>query len=130
MNYIAITAASVIYVVIGVLWYSPLLFSKKWMRLNKIEPKTMKNSGPGMYVMPMIPAVITATVMEWLLTMLGVTEWPGGAMVGLMSWFGFTASTQLLNWAFSGKKMGAFLLDTGYQFVSFILMGAFLAMWK
>ncbi len=44
INYFGVFGAAIIGMVIGFLWYSDLLFAKKWMELSKINPKQLEDS--------------------------------------------------------------------------------------
>ena len=130
MNYISIFVAIILSVILGFVWYSPVVFGKKWIKLNNIDPKKIRDSRSGMYILPIISSIITASILALLMNLLNATTWTAGAFIGLIVWFGFALPTQLLPWAFSGKKMEALLLETMYPFVAFILMGALIAGWR
>lgn len=130
MNYVAIMIATIFSVILGFVWYSPVVFGKRWIKLNNIDPKKIRDSRSGMYFLPVISSIITVSILILLTYLLDATTWQAGAFIGLIAWFGFTLPTQLLPWAFSGKKMEALLLDTIYPLISFILMGALIAGWK
>jgi len=52
LNYWAVLVSAVASMVIGALWYSPILFGNIWMNLMKIDPKNidkMKDKGMGKY---------------------------------------------------------------------------------
>lgn len=44
ISYVGAFAAAIVGMVIGFLWYSDLLFAKKWMELSKINPKQLEES--------------------------------------------------------------------------------------
>ncbi|MDP3641320.1 MAG: DUF1761 domain-containing protein [Alphaproteobacteria bacterium] len=44
INYLGVFGAAIVGMVIGFLWYSNLLFAKKWMELSKINPKQLEDS--------------------------------------------------------------------------------------
>ncbi len=68
MDYIALLVAVVIQVVVGVLWYSPLMFGKTWMKvmetshLTKEEMKKMEKEMTPFYA---LQAFLTLT-MTWV----------------------------------------------------------------
>ena len=41
VNYLAVVVAAVVSIIIGSLWYSPLLFGNVWMRLQRFTKKDM-----------------------------------------------------------------------------------------
>jgi hypothetical protein len=53
-----------------------------------------------------------------------------GMKSGVLVWLGFVATVQFTAHLFSKKPFNAFLLDTGYQFVTFLAAGAILGAWR
>ena len=45
VDYVSILAASVISFVIGMLWYSPVFFGKRWIALSGVDMKKAKKLG-------------------------------------------------------------------------------------
>ncbi len=135
MNYVALLVAGVFNMVLGFLWYGPL-FGKMWMKYNGFTKEDMekakKEQGMMMakYGMMFVASLVLAYFMSWLVGVGGAMDWVTGAMIGAMAWLGFTATVQFSGWLFSGKKTGAFLIDTGYYLVSFVVFGALLAAWR
>lgn len=134
MNYLAILVAAVFNMALGFVWYGPLL-AKPWMKYNGYTKegmdKQMKSGNMGLkYGMMFVSSLVLAYFMSWLVNMGGASNWMTGAMLGAMAWLGFAATVQFANWNFSGKKFGAFVIDTGYFLVSFVVFGALFALWK
>ena len=53
-----------------------------------------------------------------------------GANTGFWCWLGFIMPVQFTASLFSGKTKKLFLLDTGCQLVTILLVGGILAVWK
>jgi len=135
MNFLAIIVAAIVNVVLGSLWYSPMLFAKPWakaMGMTKEQMAKGAKMSAGMYVPPMIAALVTSYVMAWFLNALNVTTVGGGIQIGFLAWLGFTTTAQVLNsWVFSnGRPKEAYFINTGYHLVVFCIMGAILAAWR
>jgi hypothetical protein len=135
MNFLAIIVAAVINVVLGSLWYSPVLFAKPWtkaMGMTKEQMTKGTKMGAGMYVAPLIAALVTGYVLSWFLNVLHVTTVGGGIEIGFLAWLGFTTTAQILNsWVFSnGRPKEVYFINTGYHLVGFCIMGAILAAWR
>ena len=135
MNYLAIIVAAIVNVILGSLWYSPVLFSKPWtkaMGLKKEDIAKGYKMGAGMYVPPFIAAIVSSYVLAWFMHALNVTTLGGGIQIGFLAWLGFTTTAQVLNsWVFSGgKPKELYFINTGYHLVVFCLMGAILAVWQ
>ena len=135
MNFLAIIVAAIINVVLGSLWYSPVFFAKPWakaMGMSKEQIGKGMKMGAGMYVPPLLAALVTSYVLAWFLRALEVTTVMGGVQIGFLAWLGFTTTAQVLNsWVFSGgKPKELYFINTGYQLVAFCLMGAILGGWR
>jgi len=53
-----------------------------------------------------------------------------GLLVAFHVWLGFVATVQLTGALFSKQSMKLFAINTGYQLVCYLAMGAILAAWK
>ena len=52
-----------------------------------------------------------------------------GAKIGFAVWLGFVTTVQLTGALFSRQPIKLYLINTGYQLVCFLSMGAILAVW-
>ncbi len=142
VNYLAILVAAIVMFILGGLWYSPILFMKKWLALqNRTEEEARAQAAsanmPLMYISAFITALITAAVMAHLLSHLMsgsehiIHSGPGGgAGFGFLFWLGFAAPTSYATAMFSGKPKQLWLIDSTYYLVSFVLAGAILGAWR
>src|SRR5204862_382100 len=86
VNWIAIIIAVVVNSVLGSLWFSPMLFSKKWQEWE--GHKEGMGMGAGGSVGPFIALSVVATLMSaialaWFMSQTGTTTLIGGALIGL-----------------------------------------------
>ena len=119
--------------VLGFLWYSPVLFGKPWMKLKGYTETSLKEAQKkmgGKYALTFVASIVSAFVLDWIINEMQITSVSGGAWIGFLVWIGFVMTTQLGSWIFSENKKELYFIDTGYQLVGFILMGAILGMWK
>ena len=62
INYLAVLVSAIIGMIIGALWYSPLLFGKLWMKLSGMTEKQLneaKKKGMGkMYLVAFIGVLL------------------------------------------------------------------------
>ena len=116
--------AVVVYMVVGALWYSPLLFAGPWMKAVGKSPDDMKGGNSSMYLVPAVGAVIVAVMLAYLAQAMGLHGWTSGAVLGIEMWLAFAATTALTNRVFQGGSMQLFAIDLGYHLVGFIAAGA------
>ncbi len=134
VNYVALLAAAVAGMVIGFLWYSPLLVGKPWMKLMGYSAGDMKKEQQKMgkwYALSFILSVISAYVLYHVMVMsIAYFDNPPvatGLMTAFFSWLGFVMPVQATGVIFSkennSKGWNLFLINTGYQLVSLLAMG-------
>ena len=135
LNLLAILVAAISTMVLGFLWYSPVLFAKPWMREMGYDPndkakieQMQKSAGPayfGSFVASLISAFVLALFFHWM----RVGSLHFGLMTAFHVWLGFVATVQFTNALFQKQSMTLFAINTGYQLVCYLAMGAILAAW-
>lgn len=127
-NWWAILVSTVLAFVLGGLWYGPL-FGQAWMQaIGKTEADIQPTPAP--FIISFFTALLTAVVLAWLISALGVTTWVGGAVLGLVTSVGFIATAMASDTAFCGWGMKLFVIQAGYRVLYSILMGAVLGGWQ
>jgi len=132
-NWLAIAVAAVAAFLIGGLWYSPILFAKQWMLANLIptdQMAAMKAAAPRAYAVSVVCFFVMAFVMEMFINHLGLGTLKGGIGVAFHCWLGFAATIGLTANMYSNKPILAYFIDTGYQLVYMLAMGAILGAWR
>ena len=138
VNWLAILVAAIVIFVLGALWYSPVLFAKKWIALQNKTEEQMRAEAAGanmplMYASAFLTAFITAWVMAlvlWHIDLDVTVNAAHGALFGAILWLGFAATTSYATALFSGKPRQLWLIDSAYNLVSFVLAGIILAVWR
>src|ERR1700681_4134536 len=138
VNSLEVLVAAVVMFMLGGLWYSPVLFAKKWLALQgRSEEQERAQAAaanmPLMYISAFVCSLITAIVMAHILAHMASIMPTGavhGAFFGFMAWLGFVAPTTYATAMFSGKPKQLWLIDSTYYLVSFVLAGTILAAWR
>ncbi|MFN2636516.1 MAG: DUF1761 domain-containing protein [Gemmatimonadaceae bacterium] len=138
VNYLAVLVSGIVIFLLGGLWYSPVLFAKRWIALQGRTEEQMKADAaranmPVMY----LSAFITGLVISAALAIIFVHIAPSvdltaahGAMFGFICWLGFAATTSYATALFSMRSREVWVIDTTYNLVSFVLAGIILAVWR
>jgi hypothetical protein len=138
VNWLAILVAGIVIFILGGLWYSPILFAKKWIALQNKTEEQMRTEAAGAN-MPLMyaSAFITSLIIAWAMALVFAhiandiqMNAAHGALLGFIIWLGFAASTSYATALFSGKPRQLWLIDTAYNLVSFVLAGIILAVWR
>ncbi len=145
INYLAVLVAGIVIFVLGGLWYSPVLFAKRWLALQGKTEEQMKAEAasanmPVMYASAFVTGLIIAWGLALVLAHIGrdpMMAAPGGgvsvehgAVIGFVCWLAFAATTSYATALFSGKPKQLWFIDTAYNLVSFVLAGTILAAWR
>jgi hypothetical protein len=136
LNWLAIVVAAISTMVVGFLWYSPLLFAKPWMREmgydpnDKAKTEEMKKTAGPAYAGSMVASLISAFILALFLHWLRAESLHFGLSVGFHVWLGFVATVQFTNALFMKQSMRLFAINTGYQLVCYLAMSAILTAWR
>jgi surface polysaccharide O-acyltransferase-like enzyme len=136
VNLWAVLVCAIATMVVGFLWYSPALFANPWMVLMGYDPndkakiaEMQKSAGPS-YAMSFIASILAAFVLGKLISVSGSATAIDGLKIGLVVWLGFVTTVQFTNALFSRQRNKLYMINTGYQLVCYVAMGAILGAWK
>src|SRR3989440_11333755 len=136
LSWLAILVAAISTMVVGFLWYSPLLFAKAWMREMGYDPndkarmEEMKKSAGPAYGGSFVASLASAFTLALILHGLRAEDLHFGLLVGFHVWLGFVATVQLIGPLFAKQSNTLFAINTGYQLVCYLLMGVILTLWR
>ena len=135
INFLAVFVAAIASMVLGFLWYSPMLFARPWTRLMGIDPDDkvklaeMQKGAGKLYGISFVASLVSAIVLAKIIAISTVITIPYGMKIGFAVWLGFVATVQLTGALFAKQPTKLFLINTGYQLVCYLAMGAILARW-
>lgn len=136
LNWLAILASAIASMVLGFLWYSPLLFAKAWTREMGYDPNDnakmdeMKKSAGPAYAGSLAASLLSAFTLALILHGMRADSLHFGLMASFHIWLGFVATVQFTGALFAKQSMKLFAINTGYQLVCYLVMGAILVTWK
>lgn len=132
INFLAILVCGVVYMVLGSLWYSPLLFGKIWMRFMDKSEEELKEMQKGVwksYVLSFIGSLVMAYVLAHIIKYAEGKTVLDGFMSGISVWFGFVVTTHLAPVLFEGRRPELYVINSFYNLVSLVIMGIVLTVW-
>ena len=135
INLLAVLVAAISTMVVGFLWYSPVLFAKPWMKEMGYDPNDkarmaeMKKSAGPAYGGSFLASLISAFILALFLHEMRVGSLLLGLSVGFHIWLGFVATVQFTSALFTKQSMKLFGINTGYQLVCYLAMAAILIVW-
>ena len=127
VNWLAVLAATVAAFVLGGLWYSPVLFGKRWQAAAALSDEQV-NSGNmalifgGSFVLALIASACFAMFLG---------PKPGlqfGTATGLAAGLCWVATSFGINGLFQRERLSLVLINAGYHTLQFTLIGAILGL--
>jgi hypothetical protein len=136
INLWAVLVCALATMMVGFLWYSPLLFARPWMVLMRVDPddkakiaEMQKSAGPS-YLLSLLASIVSAMVLGKIIAMATVNTALYGMKIGFAVWLAFVTTVQLTNALFSKQPTKLYAINTGYQLVCYLVMGAILGIWR
>ena len=135
VNLLSVLAAAIATMILGFLWYSPLLFAKPWTLAmgydlnDKAKMDEMRKGAGKLYGITFVASLISAFVLAKIIDVTTVNSALYGMKIGFAVWLGFVTTVQLTSTLFKKRPIKLYLIDTGYQLVCYLVMGAILAKW-
>lgn len=123
VNWLGVGAATLAAMAVGSLWYSPLMFMKRWQAELGKTPEQMGNpmlAVGNSVVMYAIAAVGLSMVFDWK----GVVSIGDALMTAGAIWLVFVGSMELMHDRYNGAAAVFSLINCGNTLVSFLAMGA------
>jgi hypothetical protein len=122
INYLAVTVSTVVFFLLGWLWYG-VLFSSLWMQYNGI---TMEQS-PAMSEIAMqfggslVAYFIAFYCLAHVNHAFQVKDIKGAVQCGFWTWLGFIATVLFVMNLYQQKPFGLWLIDAGYWLIGLIV---------
>jgi hypothetical protein len=136
INYIAVLVCAVLSLVIGSVWYGPI-FGRKWMEICKVtdmdieKRKEMQRKAMPLYVTQLLLSIVQIWVLAFMIISVKTTT---GLGVSLLIWLGFimptVAGAAMWNNDTSKVKWARFLIQSGCQLVTSVVIALILVAWK
>ena len=129
LNWLAIIVAAVSAFALGAVWYSPVLFVKRWMKETGITEESTKNNNMGkIFGLAFLLSLIASF---FLAMFIGPDAGAGfGAMAGFMAGLGWVFTFTGIIYLFERRTMAHFLINSGYSVVSLTIMGLIIGVWQ
>jgi hypothetical protein len=140
VNFWAVLVGALATMVVGFLWYSPMLFANPWMKLMGYDPTDkakiaeMQKGAGAMYGLTLIASILSAAVLAKIIGVAVVTSPMGAAITGMeiafAVWLGFVTTVQMTGALFTKQPAKLYAINTGFQLVCYLVMGAILGAWR
>jgi hypothetical protein len=129
LNWAAIIVSAISVFALGGLWYSPLLFAKRWIKESGVKRDSPDQNG--------MATVFGFSFFLTLLASLTLAIFIGkdagaatGAMKGFMAGFGWVFTFMGVSYLFESKSLVHFLINACYSVLSLTIMGVIIGVWQ
>jgi len=134
VNMWAVLVAAVASMVVGSLWYSPILFGKKWTKLmgwDSPEKMALMKQGAGKaYTVMFLSSIIMAYVLAHFVQLVPAVTESDALQLAFWVWLGFVATVGIGNVLFEKRPFGLFLINSLYYLVNISVMACILTLWQ
>jgi hypothetical protein len=129
LNWLAIIVAAISAFLLGGLWYSPLLFAKRWMKETGITEEDTKNT--NMIKLFGLAFLLSLIASFFLAMFIGPKAGAGfGALAGFMAGFGWVFTFIGISYLFESRTLVHFLINATYSVLSLTIMGFIIGIWQ
>jgi flagellar biosynthesis protein FliQ len=90
----------------------------------------MQKSAAPSYAMSLIASLLAAFVLGKIIAVVDARTAIYGMKISFAVWLGFVTTVQLTNSLFMRQRANLYLINTGYQMVCYLAMGAILGAWR
>jgi hypothetical protein len=131
LNWVAIMVAAFASFVGGAIWYSPVLFARRWATLIGMTEEQREGAGPAVaLVLQAFVTVITAAIVAVVVSWSGADNPLEGAGVGALLGAGLIAVDHAKLLVFERRPLALFAINNGYTVLSLVAIGALEAVWR
>jgi hypothetical protein len=128
INYLAVVVAALSSFVVGFLWYAPFLFGNVWMKEAGLTDEKIKQA--NMIKIFSLSFLLSLVICFNLAAFLGPEAgfiW--GMTAGALAGIGWVSASLGILYLFERKSVKLFLINAGYQAVTYIVAGGILGAW-
>lgn len=129
MNGWALAVAAVVKSVIGMIWYSPVLFGPAWFKHVQCTEEQLRQGMLKALVIDLVGNFVMAFVLLHAIHYAGAANVGQGVAVAFFNWLGFVVVATLFSVTFEKRPFALFRINAVFQLVGMLAMGAILTVW-
>jgi len=127
VNWWAVVLATASSMIVGSIWYARGVFGETWLKLTKLDEKTMKKNSAAAMIATVVASLVTAYVLAHV-TFLAHSFFHNSFLLDAMStafwlWLGFTVARMVTHDAFEHRPMKLTALNAAHELVTLLIMG-------
>lgn len=131
LNYWAVIVAWVVYMAVGMYWYSPKGFGKLWSKLSGVDIMKLPQNEANRAILYVVGAsFVQAVVLATALYGIGVSNAVEGLVASLVLWFGLVAATTVGTTFYARRGWKFWWLNASFFLVTMAINGLILGAWQ
>lgn len=127
VNIMAVVVASIVYFILGALWYQPFLFGKAWARLMN-KPEQFEPPEPSVYLLTFGLLFIGCFSLAMVIGALFIALPLQGFLLGGSMALGFIFTGAGVTGIYDGKSVPLFLINNGYHLLGMSVAGVIIVL--
>jgi len=130
-NIWAVLVSVVSNMILGALWYSPVLFGNQWLKLiGKKAEDISKDDASKSMMFSIIPAIVLIVLLSLVLAFTRASTVADALIIGTITSLGFMGMNAFNQYLFEQRSLKLIILNTGYPFVALNIAAVILTLWK
>jgi len=130
INYWAVLVAGAVYMILGSIWYSPVLFGKTWTKnIGKTKEQIKADFSPFNLLWAFIGSFIGAYGIARIMLWSGGSTIADGIKISIVVGVCFVMVTMGINDMFEKRPCKLTMINILYHMVSFIIIGIIIGAW-
>ncbi len=130
INHWAVLTAALANLLIGAIWYSPILFYNSWKKENDLTDEMLQQSSPvKTYGLSFLISCLISYNLAFFLGDANV-DWQWGTTAGFLTGFGWAAAIFVIIALFEQKSWKYMLINSGYIILYFTVIGFIIGAWR
>ena len=130
INHFAVFVSAVMSLVIGAVWYSPVLFARPWQAAAGISDEQLAAAKPiKIFGITFLLALVMSYNLAFFLGGADTT-WKWGLAAGLLTGVGWVAAMFIVVSLFEHRSLKYIAINAGYMIVYFGVIGTIIGAWR
>jgi len=126
-----VLVAGLAYMVLGAIWYSPVLFGRSWMAgIGKTAEQVKQEFKPISYLWAFVGSVVAAYGIARIMASFGGGTIRDGVVIGLVAGVCFSGAAMYINDTFEKRPCSLTFINGLFHLVGFVVMGIIIGAWR
>lgn len=130
VNIAAVLAATVLQIILGMIWYSPAVFGKQWMALTGMTDEKAKKGMQRAMLIGVSASFITACILAWLLNAMSVGSVKEAVKLAVILWGGLLLASEMHGVAWEQRPVQLMWINAGWSLAALALSAAAIQGWS